>query len=323
MPDSTDPINPQALKAARRRRGMSQQQLADAIQCTKDTISRWERGVSKNVRSHLRERLCKELRVEWEKLTKLSVQPQDDLGDSKTKVSIGKQVRTSLQLVAERFDVRPRDVLELAPLLFLIVAERSLLARKRRLQESYAALEETEKKLLKHCTHLRGAISVSSIIMENELGHEEESLNRSDVFGRTIQYENWTEGDEGPFVNFVRDLVKDLPKNAVTSIDSFDGDTIERYEIADDTLRECTGISEDEEQGKSLLHYIRCGVIDFAECLRNRRDKAEAEYRQWLSNELARAEEESKVWLKEFVDSLGSSSTTTNATEAFDERSIR
>ena len=62
-------IHPEALKAARKRQGLSQEQLADAVNCTKDTISRWERGASRRVRSHLRGPLCQALGVRWEKLT--------------------------------------------------------------------------------------------------------------------------------------------------------------------------------------------------------------------------------------------------------------
>ena len=310
MQNLTDAINPQALKAARKRRGMSQQQLADAVHaiakgCTKDTVSRWERGKTLSVRSYLRKPLCDVLRVKWEKLTEPTDQPEDIAGDAKSKVSIGKSVRTSLQLVAERYDVRPRDVLELAPLLFLIVAERSLLERKQRLQVIYAALQEADEKLLNNCAHLGGIVVARSVSAEDQLQEEEESLSKRDVFGRTIKYEDWAEGDEGPFVHFVRELAKDLAKDAVTSIDSFDGDMIESYQIAGDTLRECTGISEDEEQGQSLLRYIRCGVIDFAECLRIKRSGDEADYRQWLSDELARAEEESHRLLEEFMGDIG------------------
>ena len=310
MPDVTDAINPQALKAIRKQRGMSQQQLADAVRniakgCTKDTVSRWERGKSLRVRSYLRKPLCDVLRVTWEKLTEPTDQPKGIAGDAKIKVSIGKSVRTSLQIVAERYDVRPRDVLELAPLLFLIVAERSLLERKRRLQKIYSALQEADEKLLKNCTHLGGIVAARSVSADDQLQEEEKSLSKKDVFGRTIKYEYWEEGGKGPFVHFIHGLAKDLPRDAVTSIDSFDGDMIESYQIADDTLRECTGISEDEEHDQNLLHYIRCGVIDFAECLRIKRDRDKADYRQWLSGELARAEEESHRSLDEFIDDIG------------------
>ena len=328
MRDVTDAINPQALKAARKRRGMSQEQLANAIReiakgCTKDTVSRWERGKSRRVRPHLRKALCDVLRVKWEQLTQPTDQPKDILGDATTKVSITKDVRTSLQLVAERYNVRPRDVLHLAPLLFLIVAERSLLERKRRLQEIDAALQEVEQKLFDNCAHLGGIITARSVSAEEQLGEEEKSLSKRDVLGRTIKYDYWKEGDEGPFVHFVRDLAKDLPKDAVASIDSFDGDMIEKYQIADDTLRECTGISEEEQPSQKLLDYIRCGVIDFAECLRVKGNGDDENYRQWLSEELSRAEAESRRRLEEFMNSFGPLPTVIGVSDATDNRSQR
>ena len=290
MKDSTDTINPLALKAVRGKLGMTQQQLADAIHdvakgCTKDTVSRWERGKSQHVRSHLRKALCTVLQVKWEELTKPNYQPENIGSDAKTKVSIGKRVGTSLQLVAERYNVRTRDVLNLAPLLFLIVAERSLLERERRLKEIDAVLEEAEKKLLENRAHLDCNISDT---VYDELQEEEDSLSKRDVFGRTIN------DNEGPFAHFIRHLTKDLPKDAVTYIDSFGSNMIEHYQIADDTLRKRTGIIEDEEQGQNLLHHIRSGSINFTECCRVKRDQDETGYRQWLSDELARAEQESK-----------------------------
>ena len=305
MADITDTINPQALQAARKRRGLSQQQLADAIRCTKDTVSRWERGKASRVRSHLRKRLPEALRVTWEQLTK----PADrsaNLSDGPTiKVSIGEHARTPLQLAAVRYKVRPRDILELAPLLFVIIAERSLLERERRLEEMRATMEEAEQRLGESCAHLSGIVAARNMSADNQLYAEEKSLSKRDVFGRTIEYEYWEEGDEGPFVHFVRNLKKDLPKDAVVSIDSDDGDTISRYRIADDTLRDVTGISDEDERDEDLLDRIRSGLIDFAECLRVRRDADDVRYRQWLSEELSRADAEALRRRDEFLLSLG------------------
>ena len=85
MKNSNETINPKALKAIRKQRRMTQQQLADAIRakfkgCTKDTVSRWERGKSLRVRGHLREGLCDVLRVEWEQLTEPPNQSQTHCG---------------------------------------------------------------------------------------------------------------------------------------------------------------------------------------------------------------------------------------------------
>ena len=296
-------IHPEALKAARKRQGMNQQQLADALKCTKDTVSRWERGATKSVRSYLRERLCKTLHVSWEKLTtppeQTDRQQERILGMKWIKWAAPTNVRTALQLVALRYNVKPNEVLELAPLLFLIAAERSLLERRRRLEEIYATYDEMEEKVGSNAAHLGRILVARSTSADNQLDEEENSLEKRDVFGRLIRYESWTDGDEGPFVHFIRDLAKGIPEDALASIDSFDGDMIDRYQVADDTLRERTGISENEEQGKRLLHYIRVGSIDLFECQRAKRDRNEAGYRQWLLKELERCDEESERFFKE------------------------
>ena len=296
-------IHPEALRRARRRQKKTQEQLAEALGCTKDTVSRWERGKTQRVRSHLREPLCEVLRTDWSSLCKPPDQhadsPQDSTRRTRVKVSIGKHVQTALHLVAARYDVRPGQVLDVAPLLFLIVAELSLLERRRRLEEINTALHDAEEILLRNRAHLGGVITANNTAAEDQLIQEEESLDKRDVFGRSIKYEYWEEGNEGPFVHFVNGLAKSLPKDAVRSIDSFDSDMIETYQIAEDTLRECTGISENDEQGKDLLHYIRCGFIDFAECVRMRRDGDEASYRQWLSQELGRSKEQARRDLRE------------------------
>ena len=312
MPDTTDAgtIHPEALKAARKRRGMSQEQLAETIGCTKDTVSRWERGKSCRVRAHLRKRLCEALGVRWEKLTAPPRPSSQTPGVVRINLPISMDANTSLHLVAERYNVRTRDVLELAPLLFLIVAERSLLERERRLEEFRAKLYEADEQYDDKGAHLRGLVAAPSIAAGYGLDKEDESLEARDIFGRLIEYQHWNEGDEGPFVQFIRDLTRNLPKDAVTSINSADGDTIHNYRIADDTLRECTGISGDGERDERLLDRLRNGWIDLAECLRVKRDQDDASYRQWLLEELDRAEKEYRQFVDELYRDLGLSPAT-------------
>ena len=296
MPDTadTDTIHPAALRVARKRRGMTQQQLAESIRCTKDTVSRWERGTSRRVRSHLRKPLCDVLRVKWESLTEPPLDKREDaLGDARINVSIGKDERNSLHLVARRYDIEPRDVLKIAPLLFLIVAERSLLARGRRLNQIDAIWNETGEKLRNNCGHLGGIVAARSASADDAWEHEDVSVGARDIFGRILGH-GVLDDRAGPFVYFVRDLAKDLPEDAVTCIDSFGGDMIDMYRIAENTLRECTGISGDEEGDENLLRHLRDGGIDLAECLRIRRSGEETAYRQWLSDAATRAEEEAR-----------------------------
>ena len=305
MPDKTDTgaIHPEALKAARKRQGMSQEQLADAIGCTKDTISRWERGASGQVRYRLREPLCQTLGVRWEKLTEPPKPVSGRPGDVRIDQPIGTWANASLHLVAERYNVRPRDVLELAPLLFLIVAERSLLERERRLDDFRTKLHEADETLDGEGAHLRALVGAPTIAFGDRLVQEERSISERDIFGRLIEYPYWNTDYEGPFVRFVRGLTEDLPHDAVDDIQSDAGNTIDWYRIADDTLRECTGISDDdpedvEKWGERILHHIHCGTIDLTECLRVKRNRDQAGYRQWLLEGLAESEERDRIALQ-------------------------
>ncbi len=302
-------IHPAALKAARKRangrRGLTQEQLAEKIGCGKDTVSRWERGRSRRVRAHLREPLCNALGVDWETLATPPAPEQTPKPFGLTRMQrwVARHVPPALLLVAVRYGIRPTDVLDIAPLLFLIVAERSLLERQRRLDEIYATQDEADQKLMEKSEHLGRIIVARSTSANDMLEQEEKSLRERDIYGRLIEYELWEDGDEGPFVHFVRDLAKGLPEGAVSSIEAFGGDTIDRYRIAEDTLRECTGISGDEEETE-ILDHIRSGGIDLGKCLRARRERDDVGYRQWLRDESARSEEESR---RELIEIFGES----------------
>ena len=294
-----DMINPKALRAVRKRREMTQEDLASALKCSKDTVSRWERGTPTRVRLRYRKALCDTLRVNWEKLTTLPEQPEGSLYRFlMAKMPISKRFRTSVLLAAKRYGVPPHYVLDLAPLLFVIVAERSLLARRRQLNAIHAVFDDAEQKLRDNCGHLGEIITARSIGAENQLDEEKKSLKNSDVFGRDIAYEIWNEGDEGPFVHFVRELMKGLPEGAISDIDTFDGDMIDDYTIADDTLADCLGLQNELERESSLIDYVRCGMIDLNECVRIRRESNEEGYRRWLSDELERADQEQQSLLE-------------------------
>ena len=303
MPDAprTGTIHPEALKAARERQQMTQEQLAKAAGCTKDTVSRWERGTSKRVRSHLRKPLCNALGVKWEKLTtspeRISDQPRDIFGQTLIKMLVSKRARAALQLVALRYNIKPRDVVELAPLLFLIIAERSLMDRKQRLDELDVLIEEASRSLPKH---MFGIVAPRNVYGEDPSHEEKLSIEAKDIFGLKLpdpSDENEERRQEAnPFINFILDLTRELPKDAVDFIETYDGDEIDDYQIAGDTLRERTGITDDEERGEELLSVIRRGEIDLAECLRVRRDRDDLGYREWLSAELARVEKEWPLW---------------------------
>ena len=316
MPTDTDTntINSEALKYFRKRQSLTQEQLADRIKCTKDTISRWERRKSKRLRSQLRESLCEAFHVKWEDLTAPPKQKTGKSGDRaygrvKLNLMVKQEVRTALRLVALRYNVRRREIVELAPLLFLIVAELSLLERQKRFKEIDEKLWSIQEEL--GSSHLDTNIAmvygdaVNLIGCGSDYGKEEliggglvsivdedESIQKRDIFGLQL-HQSDSEENQGPLVNFIRQLASEVSKNALghVSIDDVFRRDID-YRIAEDTLREHTGLSEDEEQDKKLLDHIRMSNIDLAECLRVKRERDDAGYRQWLLDELTRIKEE-------------------------------
>ncbi len=295
----SDNICPAALKAARKQanrgRGLTQQGLADKIHCQKDTVSRWERGKSRRVRAHLREPLCRALGVEWDTLTR---PPSEGtpwlLGLTRIQRYVSRHVEPALLLVARRYGITSTDVLDLAPLLFVIVAELSLLERQRRLDEIYALHEQIGDSVSENQGHLGRALRYTELFADETLESEKQSLQKRDIFGHLIEYDPWsltpTDDDDGPFVHFVRGLAEGLPPDAVTEIQSYGGDMIRSYRVADDTLRELTGLAEDEE-GHEILDHIREGKIKLNECLSRRRELDNAGYRQWLGDVLAQEKE--------------------------------
>lgn len=327
-----DTLCPAALRTARKRangnRGFTQEQLAERIGCTKDTVSRWERGDVCRVRTHLREPLCKVLGVEWDALT-TPPDPESHprpFGLTRMQRWVSRHVPPALILVAERYGIRPKDVLDIAPLLFLIAAERSLLERRQRLDEIYAIQFEADRRLMGTSAHLGGMVAAGIWYADEMLEQEEKSLRKRDIFGSLIEYEFRGDDDEGPFVHFVRSLAKGLPQDAVTSIESYGGDTIVRYRVAGDTLRELTGIVEDEE-GRQILNHIWWGMIDLGECLSARRKQDEASYRQWLRDALAESKEallrDKEASLRELIDEYGEEKVSDALAAALEERTAQ
>ncbi|MYA89624.1 MAG: helix-turn-helix transcriptional regulator [Boseongicola sp. SB0662_bin_57] len=302
-----DAICPEAVKAYRKRangkRGFTQQQLAEKIRCSKDTVSRWERGETSRVRAHLREPLCKALGVKWDVLTK----PPDletterPFGFTRMQRWVSRHVPPALLIVARRYGIRPMDVLDIAPLLFLIAAERSLLERRRRLDEIWKMRDEASQGLVERSAHLGAIVAAASHSAENILEEEEKSLRQRDVFGHLIEYERRRDDDEGPFVHFIRCQAEGLPQDAVDSIESHGGDTVASYRIAGDTLGDLTGIVAGEEDGDEILDCIWSGDIDLNECLKARQEQDESGYRQWLRDAQAEANEASMRELTEWL----------------------
>ena len=125
-------LNPKALVEARKRKGWTQSQLSEATkpQINVSTISRIERGRPSRVRESTLRQFAMALEVQPDDLCEAAPSEPDLV---KVPMDVGS--RNALTLVAKRYGVSRRTIIELAPLLFYTVAEQSLRNRRNRLKE--------------------------------------------------------------------------------------------------------------------------------------------------------------------------------------------
>jgi transcriptional regulator with XRE-family HTH domain len=180
-------LNPKALVEARKRRGWTQLQLSEATkpQINVSTISRIERGKPSRVRESTVKQFAAALGVQPKDLCE-AASPEPDL----VKLPMDTGARNALRLVAKRYGVNRRTIIELAPLLFYIAAEQSLSSRRERLKGIREAAD-TLYHLQCKIQHLPPHWPVD----EGALSLEHASIEARDLFGRKLE-----EGSH-PFLN--------------------------------------------------------------------------------------------------------------------------
>ena len=208
-------INPETLKKLRNKNGLSQQTLADESGVSKKTIARIEGGKEKGEpRGDTVRLIAKALRVKPEVLAE---EPESEVVNEefrkigarrvKVKVPIFDEAILAYDLVEKRYGVDMRKLINAAPVLFTLLAEMSLVARRRRLTEmdkAWHTFLETCPEHLKHLS-LQGGCSWD----------EEFSIDKRDLFGRDVLekgellQEIYHEG-QNPFSDFLIQQTKEL-----------------------------------------------------------------------------------------------------------------
>ncbi|MDZ4137677.1 MAG: helix-turn-helix transcriptional regulator, partial [Erythrobacter sp.] len=129
-------INPEKLIFLRKEAGLTAEALADAAHVGRATITRIENGKAGATRTETVKRLASTLKCQPADLFK---PPEPDqarsLFDDRAPLdlSISTAAQNALELVAMRYNETRETILELAPLLFDLVARESLFERNERL----------------------------------------------------------------------------------------------------------------------------------------------------------------------------------------------
>jgi transcriptional regulator with XRE-family HTH domain len=248
-------INKDALRKLREAKGLSQEQLAERAKVNKQTISRLERAEQNKTRAGTIERVARVLSVEPAVLTGDApvpeVAPPPQMSPSN--IELSRQADNALHLVAERYFVRPWQVMELAPLLFCWAAEMSLRRRMERLNDLERACE-TARTLEGEMRHLPVPNFTYS---EEKIAAESESIGSHDIFGGCIDERRFLDSIgpsdiyvDNPFAVFLNSVVSEL--GDVASFEGFSPIDYPFYRVCPEEASRLVG--GDKELTEAILN---------------------------------------------------------------------
>ena len=227
-------IDPDRLRSLRKKQKLSLVKLAEKTKrvnppgITEKTIQRLEATSQQNttVREHTIESLAKALSVELGVLTgELPLPESDDTpADNPDRVQIGAQVapktRLAYDLIKRRYSVNATEIINMAPLFFVLLAEGSLAWRREKLKE----VEEAYDHLMKIDGFWSGGSAYLQHGMDEGAGGEGESIDKADLFGEHLDDDfmgtPFDASKNNPFTHYLRKLAEELAASGVVDVDS-------------------------------------------------------------------------------------------------------
>ena len=216
-----------ALIAHRTKKGLSRQQLAELSGVSIRQIERLENaGGAASPRPTTVTRLARALQVKREAFSL----PPSTAGMSelhgvwkkrRMQSQVSAQVGIAYDLVCRRYGVSEKAIVELAPLLFTLLAEGSLMWRARLLEEMSSALKTSEA-LQSRNPHLWFGFLDDR--HDWGMSAERESIERRDLLGRLASkdvaddYNHKLEKDITPFLNYLRGLADEIGDQGVVDL---------------------------------------------------------------------------------------------------------
>ena len=242
------------LKALRKGKRLSRAALADKAGVSERQLARLESPDStrKAVRATTIRRIAKALDADEKKLSGASPVPSKHAPREHGRVGfrVSTELRLAFDLIRFHYGPTPRQVIELAPLLFVLLAEGSLAWRKERVAE----IERITQRLheLGNDSQLYFAHRVEYV--EDGLEHEKGSIMNADVLGDDVRRENEDIAacDAKPFAAYLRKMADDLGAEGTVDFDRSDFAVgwfspiwgAEPYAVCGDILGELTGGSK-------------------------------------------------------------------------------
>lgn len=272
-------IRPECLKRLRQLRERTQDQLSEATGLNKQTIYRLERPErSHPVHKTTLDRLARALAVDPEVLTGEKPIPSDANQPSaavdeayQLNVRVDAAIRNAFELVARRYRVSVPKIAQLAPLLFVIIAEGSLKHRRKNLGE----LEDALKRLYEFEDINRELQSKYPQIpfpyinwddQDKAIEAEKASIKSRDLFGQNrFDPDDFLQGEDNPFEVYLKALTTGREDITITAV----GRTSTEYRVCRSEATELAGgdkqVADWLLNGEIPIHKIPRGLKSIEE----------------------------------------------------------
>ena len=244
---------------------------------TERTIQRLENESQKSRKTHEHtlNMLAKALGVEPGVLTAELPLPQSSNGPASDteRVQVGAQIapkaRLAYDLIKRRYGVSATEIINMAPLFFTLLAERSLAWRRKKLQEAEEAIDRLNE-VEKDTVHMD---FYEVVTPWGELySIEDNSIKKADIFGENLLgdhvlagFDPFDPSTDNPFASYLRKLAKDLDNPSIVNLDEHDlfSGTLRkfpRFKILED---EIDRIANNSAEAKMALStgYLRLSDI--------------------------------------------------------------
>ncbi|KAA0909847.1 helix-turn-helix transcriptional regulator [Aquicoccus porphyridii] len=259
----------------------SQKELAGEIGTDVGTLSRWKTGRIENIRSDKLAKLCEALGVTPTEICAEGPLPETAAGGEAARrdqisMVLDTGCRNALALVARRYGVTRQQIVEVAPLLFAIMAEQSLKERRLELQALKDALVKIEGSAPRH---LRNRLHASWNPDDQELLEaEESSIEHRDLFAVRVGHWDENSAKDNPFARFLNARLSEtgLPNEEGVA---WDDDDAPRYGVGIEELVDILG--EDENARRLILD----GKVALAEMPGDIRKATQDERAAWVKKE--------------------------------------
>lgn len=313
-------IDGDCLRAVRKARGMSRDELAEASGVSKPTLTRWESSGRRRVHAANLKAVAGTLHVDESILTGRGRSPTAQPPDAAMPAGrVTPQLRLAFDLVERRYGPSMDEVVELAPLMFVLLAEGSLARRRERLAEAEAAMGRMEE-LAREQPELYFLKYLG--LVQDGYWQEHRSIADRDLRGDAMREDShwqlsFQEDDLGavtPFADYLCHLADDMAGRVDFVLGEVDYEVIvgsedpvcwgaEPYQVCRDDVNELCGESRHARwalaYGDVRLPQIPAGLLE--------PDAAEARIR-WLEERLSDAtqarQEEYEEWIKSLVASI-------------------